>query len=410
METSLSPALNASEPVSQSEREAFDIAETAAYARIERTRAASPSRIQGKPNDAGYTGLLTSEQFAQSEPLVRRFLVDGIIETGRLYSLTGVTGSGKTAVLMRMAADVALGRCVCGHRTTKSRVVFLAGENPSDVHGRWLTMCADLGLSPKDIEVHFVRGAFDLTNLKDGLGALKADVMKLGKDFGAVIVDTSAAFFARTEHEDENSNVDMQQWALELRELLEAIPGKPAVIVASHPIKGSERRLDLDNLVPRGGGAFLNSIDGNMTATVDGTTGYTKIHWAGKFRGVPFDPLYYELKILDSPIKNERGIPIKSVVAEPKTDAQVDAKEATERQELESVLLKIAADRDGSVRDWCRAMGWVNGKGDPKTSTMFDRLKKLVALGWLHNDKKGSGYIVTNAGEAVVRRLKPEQA
>ena len=41
------------------------------------------------------------------------------------------------------------------------------------------------------------------------------------------------------------------------------MPGEPCVIVACHPVKNASD----DNLIPRGGGAFLNEVDGNLTAT-----------------------------------------------------------------------------------------------------------------------------------------------
>jgi len=41
--------------------------------------------------------------------------------------------------------------------------------------------------------------------------------------------------------------------------------GNVGIILGTHPVKNAAD----DNLIPRGGGAFLNEIDGNLTAACD---------------------------------------------------------------------------------------------------------------------------------------------
>jgi hypothetical protein len=53
--------------------------------------------------------------------------------------------------------------------------------------------------------------------------------------------------------------------------------GHPAVVVLSHPIKNASR----SNLLPRGGGAFLNELDGNLTLWSDNLGEVTELHWQG---------------------------------------------------------------------------------------------------------------------------------
>ena len=73
-----------------------------------------------------------------------------------------------------------------------------------------------------------------------------------------LIIDTSAAYF---EGDDENSNVQLGGHASGLREL--SLPGGPTTIINCHPTKNATD----DNLVPRGGGAFLAEVDGNLVCT-----------------------------------------------------------------------------------------------------------------------------------------------
>ena len=77
-----------------------------------------------------------------------------------------------------------------------------------------------------------------------------------GVDF--VIIDTSAAYCLK---DDENSNPQMGAHARMLRAMTK-LPGGPCVLVLCHPIKHA---TDPSQLVPRGGGAFLAEMDGNLT-------------------------------------------------------------------------------------------------------------------------------------------------
>ena len=84
-----------------------------------------------------------------------------------------------------------------------------------------------------------------------------------------VIVDTSAAYF---EGDDENNNTQAGKHARLLRRLT-TVSGAPTVLVACHPTKAASN----DSLLPRGGGAFLNEMDGNLAcqkhdAIIDVTT------------------------------------------------------------------------------------------------------------------------------------------
>src|SRR5262249_51982247 len=62
------------------------------------------------------------------------FTVDGLLQEGFLYSLTGATGAGNT---LRLAASMAQGEEFAGRATKKKRVLYLAAENPDDVRMRW---------------------------------------------------------------------------------------------------------------------------------------------------------------------------------------------------------------------------------------------------------------------------------
>jgi hypothetical protein len=74
------------------------------------------------------------------------------------------------------------------------------------------------------------------------------------------------------------------------------------VIANCHPVKNASS----DNLVPAGGGNFLNQVDGNLTAAKDEST--TELHWQGTFAGVDFAPMFFQLQtVTHERLKDSRG-------------------------------------------------------------------------------------------------------
>jgi AAA domain len=219
------------------------------------------------------------------------FLIEGIFQRRRIFSLTGKTGDGKTALQLFFAYLLATGTKLGHRQVEKCRVLYLAGENPDDVRGRWLAMGDDLGFDP--IDVHFVEGVFKISEL---LERVHQEAGELG-GFGAVIVDTSAAFF---EGDEENDNVQLGNHARLLRKL-SALPGEPGVLVGCHPTKSG------DILLPRGGGAFLAEVDGNLTCKKTSDE-VIEFHWCGKFRGASFEPVLFEIStVMSERVKDANG-------------------------------------------------------------------------------------------------------
>jgi hypothetical protein len=214
----------------------------------------------------------TSKQFV-ADFVPPDYIVDGLLQEGFLYSLTGATGAGKTAITLRLAASTALGVVFAGRETKRRRVLYLAAENPDDVRMRWIALSQHMPFDIDAIEVFFVEGVFKISEAKD---RLREEAEKLGGDFGLVIIDTSPVFY---EGDDENNRTQQGRHAVTLRDLISVIPGKPAVVANCHPVKNAAP----NNLTPAGGGNFLNQVDGNLTAAK--TDSMTELHTQGKFRG-----------------------------------------------------------------------------------------------------------------------------
>jgi calcineurin-like phosphoesterase family protein len=144
------------------------------------------------------------------------YLVDGLLQEAFLYSLTGATGAGKTAITLRLAASVALGVVFANRETKKRRVLYLAAENPVDVRMRWIALAQQMDFDADTIEVFFVEGAFKISLMAE---TLKAEAESRGGEFGLVIIDTGPVFYEATTKTTGHSKPDMPQCCASLSTL-----------------------------------------------------------------------------------------------------------------------------------------------------------------------------------------------
>jgi hypothetical protein len=319
------------------------------------------------------------------------YLFDGLIQRRFCYSLTAPTGHAKTAIGLLMAASKALGRAIGKHDVEPGRVLYFAGENPDDVRMRWIALSERMGFDPKTIDVHFLPGT---TKLSETVPRIREAVQRLG-GVSFVLVDTSAAYF---EGDEENGNVQAGNHARLMRGLV-TLPGEPCVLVMCHPVKNAGH----DNLLPRGGGAFIAEIDGNLTCWK--TDSLVSMHWQGKFRGPDFAPLSFELETVTSPqLKDSKGRLIPSVVAKALSDQERTCVETSSSDDEDALLLAIADNERASFSGLAVALGWISAKGEnkAKVSRVADRLKddKLVKP-----DRRGT-LCLTEKGETEVKRLR----
>jgi hypothetical protein len=206
------------------------------------------------------------------------YLIDGLLQRRYVYSFTAKTGDGKTAIALLLAAYVAKGTPLAGCEVEKGRVLFFAGENPDDVRTRWIMLCEVLNEDPDQMDVVFMPFTPNLS--AEAIRArIDAEAAKAGP-FSLLIVDTSASYYSGN---DENDNVALGNHARMLRTFVN-LPGGPTILVTCHPTKNP----DMANLLPRGGGAFLAEVDGNLVAIKDPNTMTVEVTTHGKFRGPDF--------------------------------------------------------------------------------------------------------------------------
>lgn len=325
------------------------------------------------------------------------WLIEGVLQRRFIYSLTGQTGHAKTAVALLLAelmASTAIDDpTLAGHRVEKGKVLYLVGENPDDVTMRLIG--ANL---PPDTRMWFIKGVF---NIALAWSCLEHFAYELhGVDL--VIVDTSAAYFPG---EEENSNTEIGDHARNLRRLVE-LPGEPTALVLCHPAKYV---TDPELLVPRGGGAFLNEIDGNLTLRRigNGATTVVELHHSVKFRGPGFEPISFRLeKVTTTRLADARGNLIPTVRAVPINQHDLELEEgkgtAYENQAM-TVLLRAGPSGIDSVAEIARLCGWLWPSGEPAKSRAQKALETLRYDKMVKNVRKA--WILTEAGKDAARKI-----
>ncbi len=295
------------------------------------------------------------------------YIVEGLLQQGFLYSLTGATGAGKTVIALRLAASMALGVPFAGRETKKMQVLILAAENPDDVRMRWIALSQHMDFDIDKIEVFFIEGSFPLSGMT---ARLKKEAETIGGDFGLVIVDTAPVFY---EGDDENSRTQQGKHAAMLRGLIDVIPGKPAVLANCHPVKNATT----ENLLPAGGGNFINQVDGNLTAAKTEST--TEFHWQGKFRGVEFAPMYFLIKtVTHERLKDSKRRLIPTVICEWISEQAKENIDAQRISDERKVLALIEANPKISQPELARAMGWLLHDKSPNKVKAGRYLKALI--------------------------------
>jgi hypothetical protein len=336
--------------------------------------------------------ILSSGQFVAGY-VAPQYLIDGVLQQRRVYSLTGKTGDGKTALQLFLCYALATQHNLGTREVEECRTLYLAGENPDDVRARWLAMSDALGFDAETIGVHFVPGVFKVSEM---LELVKNEVTGIG-GVGAVVVDTSAAYF---EGDEENNNVQFGNHARLLRQLCD-LPGNPAVIIGCHPTKSGEA------LIPRGGGAFLAEVDGNLTVQKTAEN-VIELHWSGKLRGQTFEPMLFELTgITSNKVIDAKGRLIPTVMVKLIDDAKAAEIADEARSDWNQLIILLDTTPGMSQANIARALLWFDKHGEPLKSRVSRALKKLDQHKLAKKDLDDK-YALTEKGKAEAKKLRNE--
>jgi hypothetical protein len=332
------------------------------------------------------------------------YLIDRLLQRGYFYSLTGSTGTGKTAIALLISILVSMpGRQkLGGHDVDHGRVLYITRENPTDVRMRLIGAASQMGFGFDPAAVDFLVLEEIRTIDKKILTRIAEEVAEFG-DLALVVVDTSFALFAGDE---ENSNAQIGKHARTQRELCK-LPGRPCVLTLCHPLKSAAGK---DSMIPRGGGAFLAEVDGNL-CVVSGDDKIVEMHWTGKLRGPDFEKICFRLETLTTTdLSDSKGRLLPTVIAKVISDAQVQEAEEVAIFQEKALLAVMSDEPGGSFADWAKKCGWMTMPKDGKPAEPKKWLVQRV-LARLEEQKLvskvGRSYKLTGAGEKAVAAQKP---
>lgn len=336
-------------------------------------------------------GLCFPESFGD-DFRVPNYLVDEIFQRRFCYSMTAQTGTGKTAVALLFSAHVAPGRALSGRRVKPGWVLYLAGENPDDVQARWFGLTKEMGIDPKKTNVIFRYGA---GNLSEKVASISRRLAERGIGLSLVVVDTAAAFF---EGDNDNDNVQAGNHARFIRSLV-GLPGEPTVLVLCHPTKNAK---EIGDMVPRGGGAFIAEVDGNVALARAGGT--IAMQTVGKFRGPEVTPIHFGLRVVrDHPrLIDEDGRPMPTVVAHEVSEAGVAARESESEKADVAFARYVGMNPGASLERIGTALGHNNKS---QTKRQADRLVERKVL---DRDKLTGKLSLTSATQISLNKLESE--
>lgn len=315
------------------------------------------------------------------------YLIDGIVQRGYLYSLTARTGHGKTAVDLYLCQCIARATAAHGRKVKQGAVLFCAGENADDIRARWIVLADTLRFDIAATPVFFIDGIIDI---KASTPRIVEEANRIG-DVILVVVDTAAAYFTG---DDPNNNAQQVAFARDLRALTVQIESKPALVVNCHPVKNASK----DNLIPMGGSALINEVDGNLTLWADGE-GQTTLHWQGKFRGPEFEPMTFKIETAFSDrVVDSDGRRMPSVVAGPMSDMEIEMVTASSESDENVLLAIIGHNKGASVAAMARKASWVNQSGAPNKAKVVRTATRLLESKLIAR-YRGSKYAITSTGK-----------
>lgn len=316
-----------------------------------------------KPNGAAVhsTPFKTlSTFFGEYMPLAN--IIDPLIHSGSIITLTGRTGHGKTGLLVSAAFAIATGRAeIIGRPIEPGRVAYIAAENPDDLRKRMMVAAFRHNINPAAIAERLV-----ILDQRKSPEKLRDDLVAECEARGPLQLITADTLAALFDGRDVNDNVQVGEFIRRMRAWT-TIPGRPGVLIAAHPKKDATR----DQLVPYGGGAALNEVDGNLACWMEGAI--MEVFQQGKFRGSEFDPITFKFERLGSPdVLDVKGRQVEIPVCVPVTVDALENRAAETAYRNKIVLQAIAEDPAHTAR------GLVDKKLIGSTGT-YDRATKALA-------------------------------
>ena len=135
----------------------------------------------------------------------------------------------------------------------------------------------------------------------------------------------------------------------------------------------------------------------------------SELHWQGKFRGPEFEPISFELHLIEAKkLTDSKGRPIRTVLALPLSEEDRAALEARQDQDGNFILTLMSSKPGLSLMDMAKALAWKNAKGQPDKRRIqkgVERLRRSKRAAFDTNTKR---YKLTENGKHAAMGLKSE--
>ena len=327
----------------------------------------------------------------------RPSLIKGLVQSGSLYGLTGMTGHAKTTVSLYMALHISEGGFFGSHLHEVARTgttVFIAGENPSNVIDQWHACCLAAGADPEQVKVVFIDERFDIKTQMQNLCDRLAEI----EDLRLVVVDTLQAFFMG---EDDNSNMAMVSFAQAWRPVTK-LPSLPTVLINCHPAGKTLKDVKDKGIVPRGGGGFLGEIDANLSVLRE--EDQVTVHWAGKFRGKYPEPIMFDLVDRDFPeLLDEDGEPMPMATLRLQSSMSRERKWTLRQRHMTQVLFRLDQNLPCGERALKEALDDIELRG------IRELINEMIAKKLIARDEIGKKLRIQRKGKQELQRIKEDQ-
>jgi hypothetical protein len=327
------------------------------------------------------------------------YVMSPVLVQRQVLTLTGRAGHGKSTVAIAIAFALALDRELGPLKPLRRGLVyFISAEDTDGTRKRIYAEAIRHNLNPEERAAIDTRLRWVHVNVTMN-PALIAEYLRddaRAQSISAVFVDTGLALFAG---DDENANQQMQAFAVSCRVLTE-LDGAPCVLVFWHPVKNA----NADNLIPRGGSALLNAIDGNLTLWLDADTDTATLAHTSKWRADLFEPIDFTLETVQLVMPSGAYASIR--IATPKTGAQIEQRESEAASRRAALLLALDGTKGPQpVRDVAATL-------KTSTTTIHRELKDLAKSKppLVELDAVTKHYRLTSAGRKAAAEISARAA
>ncbi len=236
--------------------------------------------------------ILTLDQIS-ANLIPRMSVVQGLLERGCVTLATGDSNSGKTTVLQYQSMCIAQGTPFASHTTTRSKVLWVAGEDAYNAQIRYLALAQKYGVDHRELKdwLFVLPQRIEILN-PESLSMVHeaiAQTLPNSTDIGAIYLDSKSMVWGG---EDENSNDEAARFIQVLNEEL-AQRYQCAVIVTHHLTKFKDKSQQ----TARGAGALINNIDHEWRFDKKGNEHIVTMEPGAKLRIAPWSPKHFFIEV-----------------------------------------------------------------------------------------------------------------